>query len=113
MRLDPLRTGCAVGAVFGLSHLAWAALVAFGGATRLLHFVLWLHFVSLPIGLAPFELGRAVVLVVFTAVVGGVLGVVFALVWNGLHRTEPAEPPAAEFIGVTIVETSHEGMGGA
>jgi hypothetical protein len=112
MRLDPLRTGCAVGAVLGLSHLAWAALVAFGGAQRVLHFVLWLHFVNLPVSLAPFEVGRAVVLVVFTAVMGGVLGVVFAMVWNGLHRGEPVEPPAGELI-VGIIDTSHEGMGGA
>ena len=109
MRFDPLRTGAAVGAIFGVWHLAWAALVAFGVAKALLDFLLWLHFLSLSIELAPFDIGRAVLLVAFTAGVGGGLGALFALVWNGFQPV--AMEASAEFIGIATIESPTEGRG--
>ena len=104
MRLDPLRTGFALGSIFGLWHLAWATLVAVGAARWLLDLVLWLHFLNLPIGLAPFDLGRAALLVAFTAAVGGVMGALFAVVWNRLHPAAAAAVQG-EFLGVVSVDT--------
>ena len=86
MRLDPLRTGLAVGAIFGLWHLAWAALVALGWAKPLLDFVLWLHMIKPFIVVEAFSFGRAAGLVVVTAAVGYVIGWLFAMLWNRVHR---------------------------
>jgi hypothetical protein len=85
MTLNPLRTALAVGALLTLWHLAWSALVAAGWARPLLDFVLWLHFLKVPIELEPFDLGRAALLVVVTGAIGMAIGGVFALVWNRLH----------------------------
>ena len=85
MKLSPLRAGVAVGAILGLWHLAWCALVAIGWARGVLDFVLWAHFLNIPVELDAFAAGRAVVLVALTFAVGWVAGALFAVVWNRLH----------------------------
>lgn len=89
MELKPLRTGLALGAVVGLWHAAWSALVALGWAQPVIDFILWLHFMKLPIELQPFSLPVAAGLVVVTFSLSFLMGAVFAAIWNRLHR-EPA-----------------------
>jgi membrane protease YdiL (CAAX protease family) len=86
MTISPVRAALAVGLVFGLWHLAWAALVASGWAKTLLDFVLWAHFLKVAVGLDAFDPSRAAILVAVTFAVGAVLGWLFAIVWNRLHR---------------------------
>jgi hypothetical protein len=73
--------------VLGVCHLCWSMLVALGWAQPVIDFVFWAHFIKPIYVIEPFELARAVVLVALTAGVGFALGLVFALIWNALHRT--------------------------
>ncbi|HLK05392.1 MAG TPA: hypothetical protein VKT53_13200 [Candidatus Acidoferrum sp.] len=88
--LSPNKSGLAVGALFGLWHLLWAICVALGFAQWLINFVFWLHFLNSPFTVATFHWSTALFLILVTGVIGFFFGFVFALVWNWLHRTEPA-----------------------
>ena len=85
MRFNPIRVGLVVGVVLGLYHAAWSALVALGLAQKLIDCILTLHFLKVPVTVEPFDLMRAAILVGVTFVVGVVIGIVFAIVWNLLH----------------------------
>ncbi|HVZ68622.1 MAG TPA: hypothetical protein VG891_04115 [Rhizomicrobium sp.] len=87
MQINPLKTGVAVGVIVGGGHLFWATMVLLGCAAPLLDFILRLHFISLPISIAPFEAGTAAMLVSLTALVGFVAGWIFGTLWNALHQT--------------------------
>lgn len=84
MRLDPIRTGLALGVVIALMHAGWAALVASGYAKALIDFVLRIHFLQLELAVAPFNIATALVLVVITFLVGLLVGIVVSLVWNAM-----------------------------
>jgi hypothetical protein len=85
MRIDPLPTGLAFGAVIALAHLVWAALVAVGWAQPLIDFILWLHFLNVPVQVAPFEWARAGLLAVVTFLLSFPFGAAFAVIWNQAH----------------------------
>lgn len=86
MKLNPNKTGLALGGLLALWHALWAALVAIGLAQALLDFVYSIHFLSNPFVVGTFNLMTALTLVVVTAVIGYLLGWVFALIWNKLHK---------------------------
>lgn len=85
MRINPINTGIALGLFLALWHACWAGLVAIGAAQPLVDFVLWAHFMKLPVQIEPFAITRAFVLVGLNFFVGLVGGWVLGLVWNGLH----------------------------
>jgi hypothetical protein len=89
--LSPAKAAISVGAVFGVWHLIWVSLVAFGIAKPILDLILKLHFLQFDYALAPFVLTTAMLLVGVTFAIGAVLGLVFALVWNWLSRPTPRE----------------------
>jgi hypothetical protein len=80
------KAGLAFGVLLGGWHLVWVLLVVVGWAQPMLDFIFWLHLIKPVYMIEPFALGRAVGLVVLTAVVGYVGGWLFGLVWNRLHR---------------------------
>ena len=84
--LNPKKVGLAVGKFLGGVHLVWAILVALGWAQALVNFSFWAHMVSLPFVVKTFDLSTAVTLVVVAAIVGYVVGHIFALIWNRVHR---------------------------
>ena len=84
--LDVAKTGLVLGAVVGGFHLGWSILVALGWAQPVIDFVFWLHFIKPIYAIEPFEVARAGMLVAMTAGMGFVMGSIFALVWNALHK---------------------------
>lgn len=86
MKLNPNNTGLSLGGLLAIWHASWSALVALGFAQTLLNFVFSIHFLTNPYRVREFNLGTALTLVVVTFVVGYVVGWVFAMIWNKLHR---------------------------
>lgn len=86
MVLHPVRTGVAFGAFMGLWHLIWSMLVALGWAQAIIDFVLWMHFMKVPVTTAPFSLPTAAVLVAVTALIGFAAGTAFGALWNWVQR---------------------------
>ena len=85
MTVDPKRAGVVLGTLMGGWHLLWALLVALGLAQPLIDLVFWLHLIKPVYVVQPFDAGRAVLLVVATAVLGGLVGWLFGLLWNRLQ----------------------------
>ncbi len=81
-RMDPLRSGLVLGALFGLWHLCWSLLVAIGWAQPVIDFVFWMHFLKPVYVVQPFSVLTAAVLIIITAVLGWVIGFIFANLWN-------------------------------
>jgi hypothetical protein len=86
-KINPNRAGLALGAVVGLWHLSWSLLVALGWAQAFINFVLWMHFIKPIYVIDVFNIGTAVILIVVTSVIGYVIGGVFGLLWNAIHKT--------------------------
>lgn len=81
-KLHPHKIGLVLGTFLALVHAAWSLLVAMDWAKPLMDWVLSLHFISLSYSLSAFNLTNAVMLIVFTAVWGYIVGYVFAMIWN-------------------------------
>ncbi len=81
-KLSEHQTGVAFGVFLGLMHAGWSLVVSLGFAQSWLDFVLGLHFLKSPFLVAAFDMQKAVMLVVVTAIVGYVAGFVFAKVRN-------------------------------
>jgi hypothetical protein len=88
MRVNAFKAGLVFGLFLALWHALWSALVAAHLAQSLVDFVLWAHFINLPIQIASFEMGRALILIGVTFLVGLVGGWMLALVWNAFHSAE-------------------------
>lgn len=84
-RINANRAGIALGAIMGLWHVSWSALVALGWAQAVIDFVLWMHFIKPIYVIEPFNLSTAAILAAVTAAIGYVMGLVFGWVWNALH----------------------------
>jgi hypothetical protein len=86
IRINPIKCGLVLGAVFALWHLTWSLLVAFGWAQGLIDFVFWMHFIKPVYAVQPFNLTTAIVLIVVTALLGFAVGAVFGLLWSWFHK---------------------------
>ena len=87
MNISTIKAGLVLGALLGAWHLCWAILVAVGAAQSIIDFVFWMHFIRPVLTIEPFDSMRAAVLVVVTGAVGFVIGAMFAVIWNALHKT--------------------------
>jgi uncharacterized membrane protein len=76
-----------MGALLGLVHVLWVALVASGWAQAVIDFIFRLHFIQPVFAIQPFGIGTACLLVAITSLIGYGLGAGFAWLWNRLHRT--------------------------
>ena len=86
MKLDPKKTAMTLGAFFGLAHAVWGLLVASNLAMPLLDWIFGLHFLNNPYSVQSFDVTRWLTLVVVTTIVGFVVGYVFSLLWNKIHK---------------------------
>lgn len=84
--INPNKSGSALGALVGGLHFVWSVFVALGWAQPIIDFAFMLHMVKPVFVVEPFSLTRAVALIAVTAVIGYVVGSLFARVWNHLHR---------------------------
>lgn len=81
-RLDPVRAAVALGGFTAAINTGWALTVATGLAQPLVDMTFRMHFIEPAWRIAPFNLGGAVLLVLFAALAGGLLGFLFAVIWN-------------------------------
>ena len=86
MKLSETQTALAVGTFVAVMHTVWSLLVFLGLAEPYLNWILGLHFLSNPYGVQPFSFGTAIILIAFTFVIGYLVGYVFAIIWNKLHK---------------------------
>lgn len=85
-QLNPKKTALTLGVFFAGVHVLWSVLVAFGVAQAVLDFVFWLHMIRAVYLVDTFNLVASLSLILMTLVMGGVVGFVFAKIWNWLHR---------------------------
>lgn len=85
-KLNPTKVGLALGGLFGLIHLVWSVLVALNWGQPLLDFIFKLHMIHPVYTVGPFNMGIAVMLIVITAIIGYIVGHVFTLIWNKVHK---------------------------
>lgn len=87
-KIDPIDAGLLFGLSFGVFHLAWLVLVFTKYAQIALDFISWAHFIKPVFEVAPFETGRALILLAMTAFIGFAFGYFFALLINKLISSE-------------------------
>ena len=80
------KAGFVLGVLVGGWHLCWSLLVALRWAQPVIDFVFWMHFIKPIYVIEPFEVDRAMILIGVTIGAGFVIGSVFALIWNALHK---------------------------
>ena len=85
-QINPNKTGIALGALFGGLHLLWSVLVALGWAKAFLDFIFMVHMVKALYAVDTFNISLAAMLVVVTAIIGYVVGNLFAFIWNRIHQ---------------------------
>lgn len=83
--ISPKNAGFALGALIGLWHALWSALVAFNLAQPLIDFIFRMHFIAPIYAIEVFDFVTALELVVITSIIGFIVGYIFALIWNKLH----------------------------
>jgi len=76
------QLGLAFGGLLALMHAAWSVIIALGYGQALLDWIFGLHMISSGFAVMPFSLSHALILVIFTFVVGYVLGWLLAAIWN-------------------------------
>jgi hypothetical protein len=81
------KVGLVFGALLGGWHLVWSLLVLSGLAQMIYNFILWAHMIHLTITVGPFDATAAATLVVFTSVMGYIVGYIASWVWNRVHRS--------------------------
>lgn len=86
-QINPNKVGLALGGLMGLLHLVWSVLVLLNWGQPIMDFIVTLHMIHPVYTVGPFALGTAVGLVVVAAIVGYVVGHVFALIWNKVHKS--------------------------
>jgi hypothetical protein len=84
--LNKNHVGLLLGGLMALWHAVWSTLVFLGFAKILIDWALWLHFISIPVTIQPFDAVRAVTLIVVTFIVGYVVGWIAAWLWDMLIK---------------------------
>ncbi len=75
-----------MGVFVALVHVVWMLLIFLGLGQLYLNWIFGLHLISNPFVVMPFNFGAALILIIFTFVVGYVMGWVFAVIWNRLQK---------------------------
>ncbi len=81
-----IRTGVALGCFAATLHIVWSLLVLIGWAQPLVNFIFWVHMLSVPVQVQPFDLGIATLLIGVTWCAGFGFGVVLSVIWKACTR---------------------------
>ena len=84
--INKTKAGLALGTITGGVHLVWSILIMLGFAQPLLDFIFKVHMIKATFVVDDFNAGLALTLVVVTAVIGYIVGYIFATVWNKIHN---------------------------
>ncbi len=76
------QLGLAFGATLAIIHAVWALVVAFGYGQALLDWIFGLHMISSGFAVMPFSISHALILILFTFVIGYAVGWIAAALWN-------------------------------
>lgn len=82
MKFNANTVGLYSGLIIGFCELVWVIMVGLGFAQGWFNFIFGLHFIVTPFQVGAFNLGKGIILVVMTFVVGYVFGWVATWVWN-------------------------------
>ena len=81
-RIHANSLGLAFGIFLGLWHAFWSLLVWAGAAQWLIDFIFRLHMITPPYKISAFSFGTAATLVLVTASIGYVIGLLIGTIWN-------------------------------
>ena len=84
--LNEKKVALTLGLFLGGWHLVWSLLILTGLAQPLLNFIFWAHMISNPYKITGFVLTQSLILIAVTFTVGFVGGLVFAKIWNSVHK---------------------------
>ena len=82
-KLNVRKASLGLGLLFAVWHVGWALSVVFLGS----EFVTWimsLHFVSMVVAVAPFDIVTLIIGAIGAFVCGSITGAIFAFIWNKL-----------------------------
>lgn len=88
MKFKPMTVALYTGFFLAAFHLLWSLMVALGVGQTYLDWILRLHFVKNPFVVMPFDLNTMITLVVFTFIVGFIVGWVGTMCWNKMFGLE-------------------------
>jgi hypothetical protein len=80
--LNEKQTALGFGSFLAVVHAAWAVIIASGYGKAMLDWIFNLHMLSNPVQVLAFNSMKAVLLVLFTFVMGAIFGWIFACAWN-------------------------------
>lgn len=86
MKFNVQKTALVLGIFLGLVHVVWSLLVLIGFAQPLLDFIFWVHMLANPYHVTGFTLTQSILLILVTCGVGYLVGYVFAMLWNKMHK---------------------------
>ena len=80
------KVGLVFAVVIGGAHIVWSLLVFLGLGQALLDFIMWVHMINISLTVGPFNLMSSAILIVVTSIIGYLIGIVVATVWEKIHR---------------------------
>lgn len=81
------KVGLVFGGMLAIWHAVWAIMVLVGVAKPFLDWILGLHFLNLQYSISSFSFGKAILLVIVTAIFGYIVGYLLGWFWNLAHGT--------------------------
>ncbi|MBN9004912.1 MAG: hypothetical protein J0H40_05810 [Rhizobiales bacterium] len=85
-QINIFRSGLIIGLLLAGWHFIWAVLVASGWGQTTADFIFWIHFIKPVYVVEPFIATKAAALILLTAALGFLVGVVGAWIWNASRR---------------------------
>ncbi|MEK7148747.1 MAG: hypothetical protein AAB770_02405 [Patescibacteria group bacterium] len=81
------KVGLVFAVLFGGGHIVWSLFVLLGWSQPIVNFIFWAHMVQTPPVVGQFDVVASGTLIIFTAVLGYVVGNIVAIVWNKVHTS--------------------------